>query len=97
MICKRKADYFVLEKTINSRNIPNYFFNLYRIDSITKKEIIFNIDHIKPKSIGGKMDIFNTQLTCHTCNSKKGNRFDIFDKFKYLKNKYRFFLNKLIK
>jgi 5-methylcytosine-specific restriction endonuclease McrA len=67
--------YFVLEKSdSNENNI--YHFNLYTIDKKTNKEIYFNIDHIKPRSKGGKNEMINLQLTCENCNTEKGNKFD---------------------
>jgi 5-methylcytosine-specific restriction endonuclease McrA len=38
-------------------------------------DYIWNIDHIKPKSKGGKNNIENLQITCINCNSKKSNRY----------------------
>jgi ATP adenylyltransferase len=34
------------------------------------------IDHIKPKSLGGTNDISNLQALCYWCNAQKGNRDD---------------------
>ena len=38
---------------------------------------VWEVDHIKPKSIGGKNDINNLQIMCPPCNRKKGNREEI--------------------
>ncbi len=88
-ICGLEGHYFVLEKADNNDNNV-YHFNLYTIDKKTNKEIYFNIDHIKPRSKGGKNEMINLQLTCENCNSEKGNRFDNFKHWLFLtKNKFR--------
>jgi 5-methylcytosine-specific restriction endonuclease McrA len=35
------------------------------------------VDHIIPKSLGGKDDLTNYQALCYTCNASKGNRDDV--------------------
>jgi hypothetical protein len=81
-MCKLEARYFVLEKSdTNENNI--FHFNLYTIDKKTKKEIYFNIDHIKPRSKGGKNEMINLQLTCENCNTEKGNKYDTFKHWLY--------------
>ncbi len=91
-ICGLEGKYFVLEKSDTNEN-DIFHFNLYTIDKTTKKEIYFNIDHIKPRSKGGKNEMINLQLTCENCNSSKGNDFDDYKHwFLLLKNKINRFL-----
>ena len=63
-ICGIKAHY--------AKTDGNYF-RLYHYDKFTNSEVVFNIDHIKPKSKGGKDSLDNLQLTCVICNSNKSN------------------------
>ena len=39
-----------------------------------KPRILFEKDHIIPKSRGGSDELYNIQLLCSLCNRKKGNR-----------------------
>ena len=41
---------------------------------IKRKECNLNIDHIIPRSLGGKDNNSNIQLTHITCNTMKGNK-----------------------
>jgi hypothetical protein len=75
-ICGLEGKYFALERTRVSDNPNTYHFNLYTVDVKSKVEIYFNIDHIKPKSKGGRNSQDNLQLTCHICNTNKGNIFN---------------------
>ena len=43
----------------------------YHVDLYTEDFELMTIDHIIPKSKGGKNTIENLQPMCHTCNSKK--------------------------
>lgn len=89
-ICKLPVTYAVLEKV--HKDVKTYHFNYYTIHPETKKEILFNIDHIVPKSKGGNNLITNLQLTCELCNTQKGNKFSKWEYYwKKLKN---FFINK---
>lgn len=35
--------------------------------------ILMTIDHIYPKSLGGKFELSNLQVLCQPCNNKKSN------------------------
>ena len=74
-LCGLEATYLVLEKS-KSIETDIFHFNLYTVDKKTNKEIYFNIDHIKPRSKGGKNELSNMQLTCEVCNSKKSDDFN---------------------
>jgi ATP adenylyltransferase len=43
---------------------------------IPAEEKSLDVDHITPKSLGGKDDISNYQALCYTCNTQKNNRDD---------------------
>ena len=45
------------------------------------------VDHIHPKSLGGKDDLNNYQALCYSCNASKGNKDD--EDFRGLKNLYK--------
>ncbi len=40
----------------------------------TKKESLLDVDHIKPRSRGGKTEYKNLQVLCAKCNRSKGNK-----------------------
>jgi HNH endonuclease len=46
----------------------------YHIDLYTKDFELMTIDHIIPKSKGGKNTLENLQPMCHTCNTKKADK-----------------------
>lgn len=41
---------------------------------ISKDEKALEVDHIVPKSLGGKDDLANYQALCYTCNAQKNNK-----------------------
>ena len=41
---------------------------------ISKDEKAIEVDHIVPKSLGGKDDLSNYQALCYTCNAQKNNK-----------------------
>ena len=43
---------------------------------ISNEERNLEVDHITPKSLGGKDDITNYQALCYTCNAQKNNKDD---------------------
>ena len=43
---------------------------------INAEDKALEVDHIIPKSLGGKDDLTNYQSLCYTCNASKGNRDD---------------------
>lgn len=94
-LCGIEATYIVLEKSnINDSDI--YHFNLYTVDKKTKNEIYFNIDHIKPRSKGGKNELSNMQLTCELCNSKKADNHNNLNYYIFkIKKIFKKYLNKI--
>jgi len=44
---------------------------------INAEDKALEVDHIVPKSLGGKDDLTNYQALCFTCNASKGNRDDL--------------------
>jgi hypothetical protein len=72
--CGTKASHFRLVQDIAQTNAVNYYFHLYGFVKTKNKTVYmpFNIDHILPKSKGGQDIVSNFQVTCHTCNTNKG-------------------------
>ena len=68
-LCGVEASYVVIEKNPTHNR---YHLQMYTVCKNTKQEILFNIDHIIPKSAGGKDVAHNYQLTCDVCNRDKG-------------------------
>lgn len=53
---------------------------------ISADEKALEVDHIHPKSLGGKDDLSNYQALCYSCNAAKGNKDD--EDFRDLKKVY---------
>lgn len=51
----------------------DYTFNLFAIKD--GKQVMFDIDHIKPVSKGGRNTKDNLRILCHDCNNNKANKF----------------------
>lgn len=84
--CNISSSHFAMGKD----NAERWHLDLYGLDS-NQNEHMFTIDHIHPKSKGGKNIIENYQLLCKVCNEKKGNKTEddikIIDKIS-IKNTY---------
>ena len=53
---------------------------------ISAEEKSLEVDHIHPKSLGGKDDLTNYQALCYSCNAAKGNKDNV--DFRPLKDQY---------
>lgn len=89
-ICEEKIDQYIERRKIdiwdhrrnNRRPVPGSV--RYKVLSRAKhkcelcgvdaSERALEVDHIVPKSLGGKDDIANYQALCYKCNTNKGNR-----------------------
>lgn len=71
--CKMQAEYFKLMPSGNvSLRRTDYTFNLFAMKN--GKQVMFDIDHIRPVSRGGKNNKENLRILCHQCNNIKANK-----------------------
>lgn len=71
-ICGCKGLYFYKEKEKGS-GVKSWVFKLYGFDK-EGQEVLFTLDHIFPKSLGGTDTYDNLQPMCYTCNSHKADK-----------------------
>ncbi len=74
--CKLKAEFFALERTLPNDKCHSpdaYHFSLYGLRK--GEEVIFTIDHVKPRSKGGENCLENLDLLCFPCNQLKGSTY----------------------
>ena len=90
MICEKKLQEYVTKRglsiwdyrLLDKDPIPDSLY--YRVlkesgsrcalCGVTKKERPLHVDHIKPRSRGGKTEYENLQVLCSKCNLTKGNK-----------------------
>jgi 5-methylcytosine-specific restriction endonuclease McrA len=86
------------------REIPSYFAlgkdrnGYFHLDLYSKKDgvaLMYTIDHIYPKSKGGKDDIENYQLLCKVCNEDKSDKIEGEDELIINKKLLNYLPNKL--
>jgi len=78
--CGRVGTVMLLERMMPLDNNPKNIyrephFNLYHVQP-DGSMILMTMDHIHPKSRGGRNSIENYQLLCEPCNRKKKNKVD---------------------
>jgi hypothetical protein len=74
--CGIKPTHYWVEENTTAAGEVSHTLNLYG-NHPEKGEVMFNIDHIQPKSLGGSNSIDNMQIMCEICNTQKGNYFEI--------------------
>ena len=70
--CGLEAAYLKLEKLDAAAQSPH--FNMYGLKN--GEEILFTMDHIKPKSKGGEDKLENLDTMCTICNLEKSNKWE---------------------
>lgn len=68
--CGLKAAFAAVETCPSSKGWKS--LNFYGYDH-EGKEVLLTWDHIKPRSLGGKNTLSNSQTLCFICNGLKGN------------------------
>ncbi|MFA5585634.1 MAG: HNH endonuclease [Saccharofermentanales bacterium] len=74
--CKKIPEYFALGKD----KINRWHLDLY--SDYKNDHYMYTIDHVYPKSKGGKNELSNYQLLCKKCNEIKGDKIDDNDDIK---------------
>jgi hypothetical protein len=72
--CGLKGSYFVLERHGQGHQggCGKWHLSLYGLNS-NNEEVLMTRDHIRPRSMGGKNSLRNSQTMCAICNRKKAN------------------------
>lgn len=92
-ICGCKASHFRIVKQGNDTFLHLYGFKKEK--NITKY-VLFNKDHIVPKSLNGKDGNYNIQCTCFDCNTKKGHKIPYEEKYQDLIVKQKKYVKSIV-
>ena len=69
--CGLKGEYFAKERSLGQET---YHLNLYGL--INGEEVMLTLDHVIPKSKGGKESMYNYQVLCAPCNERKADKIE---------------------